>query len=267
MDIRQKIGSRTAKGGFKNEAKLVDKFTDYLNDKDAQLWLEIMGYDYTKIKGIKAIPLPVRLSKTAMVDLGVSQSGFETAQSFKKADLQIVLELQIDDYIYRENISAKKANKGAGFNQVDKRPVDSYVNMWNIPSDIAHNLKLFTGEIKHNLPNAKEDRRLYINELLANDIDKMLSFLNRNKTLIVTDIIKGRGAFAAEWMLVTEMSEDKEKYVLKDINSVCNFYAEGDVEVSPRGSLRIGRVTVQRKGGTPDPTSLQFKINPLSLFD
>ncbi len=26
-------------------------------------------------------------------------------------------------------------------------------------------------------------------------------------------------------------------------------------------------MTVQRKGGTPDPTSLQFKLNPLDLFE
>ena len=58
-----------------------------------------------------------------------------------------------------------------------------------------------------------------------------------------------------------------EKWVLKHINFVLNHYSQGDVEVTPRGSLKIGRVTMQRKGGTPDPTSLQFKINPLSLFE
>jgi len=35
----------------------------------------------------------------------------------------------------------------------------------------------------------------------------------------------------------------------------------------PRESIHIGKITLQRKGGTPDPTSLQFKINPLGLFD
>jgi len=42
---------------------------------------------------------------------------------------------------------------------------------------------------------------------------------------------------------------------------------QGEVLLSPRGSLKIGRITMQRKGGTPDPTSLQFKMNPLELFD
>jgi hypothetical protein len=45
-----------------------------------------------------------------------------------------------------------------------------------------------------------------------------------------------------------------------------NYYAQGDVTISPRGSLYIGRITVQRKGGTPDPTSLQFKFHPCQLF-
>lgn len=55
-------------------------------------------------------------------------------------------------------------------------------------------------------------------------------------------------------------------WILKYINNTCNFFSQGDVKISPRGSLRIGRITMQRKGGTPDPTSLQFKINPLELF-
>ncbi len=34
-----------------------------------------------------------------------------------------------------------------------------------------------------------------------------------------------------------------------------------------KGSLYIGKITMQRKGGTPDPESLQFKISPNSLFN
>ena len=73
---------------------------------------------------------------------------------------------------------------------------------------------------------------------------------------------------SAEWFLVTRKNnDDSVDWILKDINTVCNFYSQGEVEISPRGSLKIGRVTMQRKGGTPDPTSLQFKINPLALFE
>ncbi|MCD4745427.1 MAG: hypothetical protein K8R58_03925 [Bacteroidales bacterium] len=45
-----------------------------------------------------------------------------------------------------------------------------------------------------------------------------------------------------------------------------NFYGSGDVVISPRGSLHIGKITAQRKGGTPDPTKLQFKFKPCELF-
>lgn len=37
--------------------------------------------------------------------------------------------------------------------------------------------------------------------------------------------------------------------------------------MSQKGGLIIGKLTAQRKGGTPDPTSLQFKIKPLDIFD
>ena len=39
-----KLGSATAKGGFRNEDDIVAKFNDWKNDEDAQKWLEIMGY-------------------------------------------------------------------------------------------------------------------------------------------------------------------------------------------------------------------------------
>lgn len=45
-----------------------------------------------------------------------------------------------------------------------------------------------------------------------------------------------------------------------------NFFGNGEVKISPRGSLYIGKITMQRKGGTPDPTKLQFKIHPCDLF-
>ena len=39
------------------------------------------------------------------------------------------------------------------------------------------------------------------------------------------------------------------------------------MKLSGKGGLIIGRISAQRKGGTPDPTSLQFKFKPLDLFE
>ena len=41
----------------------------------------------------------------------------------------------------------------------------------------------------------------------------------------------------------------------------------GKVELTKRVSFKLGKIVVQRKGGTPDPTSLQFKFSPLDMFN
>jgi hypothetical protein len=38
------IGSQTAKGGFVNEKDICAKVNNWENDKEAQQWLNIMGY-------------------------------------------------------------------------------------------------------------------------------------------------------------------------------------------------------------------------------
>jgi len=98
--------------------------------------------------------------------------------------------------------------------------------------------------------------------------DKIIQFFQDNKILIISDILKGRGGLSANWMLVTKFNK-KEKtttWTLQDINTTMNFLGNGEVIISPNGSLYIGRITVQRKGGTPDPTKLQFKFKPCELF-
>jgi R.HinP1I restriction endonuclease len=60
--------------------------------------------------------------------------------------------------------------------------------------------------------------------------------------------------------------EEMIKKLIGYFNNVIDTFSKGQVRLSPRGSLKIGKITIQRKGGTPDPTSLQFKINPLELF-
>jgi len=86
---------------------------------------------------------------------------------------------------------------------------------------------------------------------------------------VVNDILKGRGGLSADWMLVTRYNntENTTTWILKDINTTMNYFGRGKVELSPRGSLCIGKIFMQRKGGTPDPTKLQFKIKPCQLFD
>lgn len=271
MNRKQIIGSKTAKGGFKNEQDIVLKFENYLNDEQAQQWLQVMGYDYLKIHQLIAVQIPTRLNRKVSDQFNITSEQFDFTQRFKKADIQIQLTIVIDDIIYRENISCKKADSSANFNQIDKRSVNTYQEMWGFDNHIANILKQFTGEIKPTEQQAivlKDKRRWYLDELAQEDVQRLLDFLNENKYLIVSDILKGRGMLSAEWFLVTKLSPDGSKqWLLKNINEVINFYAQGDVQLSKNGNLQIGQLTAQRKGGTPDPTSLQFKIKPLALFE
>ena len=139
--------------------------------------------------------------------------------------------------------------------------------MWDIPKDVADLLKYFTGEYKP-YKEVKDERRMFLNELSDEEQLKVMNFFENNKTLILCDIIKGRGQFAAEWMLVIQKVGDV-RWVLKPINFVLNHYGEGKVSITQRGSLKIGRVTVQRKGGDgggKTANMLQFKVNPAELF-
>jgi hypothetical protein len=274
MYDRRIIGSMTAKGGFANEKTISAKFRNWKNDDDAKRWLRIMGYDPSKISKIEAINIPPRISREFAAQLGISEAKYDEEIKYKKADIQIRLMIVMNGTLFVENISLKKANKSAGYNQVDKRPVDAYKLMWKFDEEIAKWLKLFTGEYNPSDYKAEIDyeslsdkRRVSFKEMPNEARDKIIKFFSENKTVVICDILKGRGGLSADWFLVTEKDGAKIYWVLRDINYVLNHYAQGNVEVSKKGSLKIGRVTMQRKGGTPDPTSLQFKINPLSLFE
>ena len=136
---------------------------------------------------------------------------------------------------------------------------------------------MFTGELrpethpemlKVKLSELKDNRRVFLTELKDYLVQKIIEFFTNNKILVVSDILKGRGGLSADWMLVTRYNktENTTTWILKDINTVMNFFGNGEVRLSPQGSLYIGKITMQRKGGTPDPTKLQFKIKPCELF-
>jgi len=268
------LGSATAKGGFANEKAVCNKFNNWREDKEAQIWLKIMGYDTNRIDSVEAVHIPTRMKRIDVERLGLKES-FEELMRFKKADAQIRIVITIGKIVKIENLSLKKANSDADYNQVDKRWVDVYQQIWKFDDNVAFGLKLFTGEINPTScpeiiknKTIRDKRRMLLNELPEDLRNKILDFFNKNKILVVTDILKGRGGLSANWMLVTRYNkeDDTTTWILKDINTAMNLFGSGDVSVSPRGSLYIGKITMQRKGGTPDPTKLQFKIKPCELF-
>lgn len=256
-----RIGSETAKGGFANEKTIAKKFDKWKKDKEAQKWLKIMGYNLEEIKNVEAVIL----------------HGYKT-------DVQIKVTITLKQAISVQNLSIKKANNDADFNQIDKRWVKNYIELWNIPENIVNLLEIFCGKIspkqllkegkitKEKYKKLRDKRRFFMDEFEGRHQKAIINFFTKNKLLIVTDIIKGRGQFAADWMLVTryDRKNDETSWVLADINKAMSIFGEGDVKISPRGSISIGRITLQRKGGDGGRETgkmLQFKIKPCDLFE
>ena len=108
MDL-VKLGSQTAKNGFKNEKDIADKFNQWKKGKEAKIWLSVMGYDLEKIDYVKATVL----------------SGYKT-------DVQVQVTVKLKSAIDVENLQIKLVSHASGFNQIDKRWID-YAEMWEIP--------------------------------------------------------------------------------------------------------------------------------------
>ncbi|MFH1776069.1 MAG: hypothetical protein ABH952_00680 [Candidatus Omnitrophota bacterium] len=91
-----------------------------------------------------------------------------------------------------------------------------------------------------------------------------------NKILIVSEVLKGSDEFPVNWMMVVlKNKKENPEWVMKHINRVLNIFGSGDVRITDRGSLKIGKITMQRKGGDAGRDTskmLQFKINPMELF-
>ena len=124
---------------------------------------------------------------------------------------------------------------------------------------------------KQKYESLRDKRRFFMNEFEDKHKKALVNFFKKNKILVLTDIIKGRDKFSANWMLVTRYDKNKNEttWILADINKALNIFGDGEVEISPRGSLSIGRITLQRKGGDggrPTGNMLQFKIKPCDLF-
>ena len=272
---KTKLGSKTAKGGFASEKAICKKFNSWKKDKEAQKWLKIMGYDIKKLNSVKAIQVPTRIKKSDLSKFEVNEEEYEHFVRFKKADAQIRIIIKIGNILKIENLSLKKANSDADYNQIDKRTVDDYQKMWKFVDEIAFWLKLFTGELdpkkysrRTGIKKFRNKRRLFLDEMPVVIQKKIIRFFEKNRIIIVSDIIKGRGGLSANWMLVTRLNKENKTttWTLKDINAVMNFFGSDEIRISPRGSLYIGKITMQRKGGTPDPTKLQFKIKPCQLL-
>ena len=193
----------------------------------------------------------------------VKISGFKT-------DVQVQVTIKLIKAIDVENLQVKLVSNTKGFNQIDKRWVGKYTEMWSIPKNIVSILKRYTGQEKPTIKKPKDKRRMFANEFTEKEQKAMIKWLKKNQSLIVSDILKGQGKFAAEWMLVAQKIIKNARWILKPMNFCMNYFGNGEIEITSRGNFKIGRITMQRKGGDGGRDTakmLQFKINPVMLFE
>jgi hypothetical protein len=241
-------GSEIAKAGFRNEDEIRDKFNNWRSDEDAKRWLAAMNYDLSKIETVAA---------------GKPHG--------EKADVEVRIRTRSGEKI--EGISIKLVSSPNGFNQIDKRWLSTYAKKWKMPADVVSALKYFVGEIapiKTQAGRLRSGDRMYLNELEPAQRDAVVAFFTANKDEIVSDLIAGDGTHAAGWMLVALKVTEKPRWVIRSSSDAAKFFGEGRVELTRTGNLKIGRITMQRKGGDGGRETakmLQFKINPVQLFD
>tara|TARA_B100001250_G_scaffold143720_1_gene123025 strand:- start:110 stop:1444 length:1335 start_codon:yes stop_codon:yes gene_type:complete len=241
-----KLGSDTAKGGFNNEKDVVEMFNSWKKNAFAQQWLNKLGYNLKEIEEVKARIL----------------SGYKT-------DVQVVITNK-SGVQKNENLQVKLVSNKRGFNQIDKRWINKYKELWNFNSEVEELLKKFTGEIKPS-GETKNQKRMFLTEFSPYSRELLIDWFKQNRRLVVSDILKGRGEYSASWMLVIQNVEGNYTWILDSMGEILQKMGlDGDVKVSPRGSLYIGKITMQRKGGDggrPSANMLQFKINPIDLLD
>ena len=247
-------GSEIAKGGFQNEQEVVDKFNNWRNDTDAQCWLQQMMYNLDEIELVHAEK--------------IGQKGY-------KSDINVCIKINIrkkhKDTVLEtvENIQVKLVSNNKGYNQVEKKKVAQYEEIWHMPSEVKELLMLYDGECPPRA-GSRDSKRMFVDEFSEEEKELLCTYFQKHLIMIISDVIRGRGRFAAEWTLVIHKLENTYNWKLIAVNEAISIYA-GDytVKFTEKGNIKLGNITLQRKGGDNGADSanmLQFKANPLILF-
>ena len=249
---KAELGSETAKNGFKNEDEIRDKFTNWKADADARAWLVVMGY---RLENIESVIASKPHGEKADVELRIRF--FPQSRKDAKALTE-----------RREGISIKLVSSTNGFNQIDKRWLATYAKKWRMPIMVSNALQFFVGE-KPPLRPGRDEKRMYLDELDDASPKLIVDFFTANRDEIVSDLFAGDGEHASGWFMVAYKATTKTRWVLVTDKKAAEFFGAGKVELTARGNLKIGRITMQRKGGDGGRDTakmLQFKVNPALLL-
>lgn len=253
------MASKAAKRGFKAEKRLINAI-NYKDELGKKLIEAIEIFQGLKFKLCSASKGPPRMK----TDIVIS------------CDNRNIL------------ISVKEFDVKADYNHVERHYVDYYAQKWSMPREVFVGLKQFVGEVdEHGNPISIEllereaeelgtspgklskERRTFVNRQPQQTRNAIKQFFKLNKEKILKDI------FIADedikFFIVIKREASRVYYYVVPTKDVLDVYGSGEVTITPRGSLQIGKVVIQRKGGdhrTPfgwvdrSASQLQFKIRP-----
>lgn len=237
------LGSATARNGFKNEDEIRDKFNNWGTDVDSRTWLQAMDYRIADIVAVTA-------SKT----------------HGQKSDVTVAIRTKSGEHT--ERISIKLVSSANGFNQIDKRWLSSYADKWQMPPEVVNALKMYVGETPP-ATGSRDAERMYLDELDKKTQQAVVEFFTTHKHQIISDLVAGDGEHSADWIMVTFKATNEPQWIIRSSAVAIRFYSDGPVAITKAGNLKLGRITMQRKGGDNGRESakmLQFKLNPMLLF-
>ena len=253
------MASKAAKRGLKAEKRLINAINsmDELGKKLIKAIEDFLGLKCTSCSAYKGPP-------RAKTDIVVTCNGRSILISVKEFDVKF-------DY-----------------NHVERHYLDFYAREWSMPRSVYISLKQFVGEInEQGAPIAIETlereaerlgmspgklgktRRIFINQMNYQTRETIKEFFRANKAEILKDVFINDENI--EFFIVVKREGDTAHYYVVPTKDMVDIYSTGDVIITPRGSLQIGKVVLQRKGGDHRTnggwvdvvaSQLQFKIKP-----
>ena len=217
-------GSKTAKDGFHNEDEIRNKFDHWVTDGDARAWLAAMNHDPAEIESVTT-----------------------SKPHGEKADVEVTVRTKAGETVDR--ISIKLVSSPNGFNQIDKRWLANYAEMWNMPRDVFEALSLYVGETPPRAQ-SRDSKRMYLDELDEKTQASVVDFFSTHKDEIVSDFIAGDGDHAADWMMVTYKTIDGPRWVIRSSFDAIKYFGSGDVRITKKGNLKSAASQCNAKAAT-----------------
>jgi len=268
-ETKREIGSRTAKKGFRNEDVIIKKFSNWREDTHSKDWLYYIckskGFEFSNLESIEIKKIGGKNKADLYLKLIFVQ--------FESINIGISLKIQNVmgyNHIHRENADdfARRFNfsKNATIALLKYCGVEGYSPYDQLLKGVISKEEYLSYD---DIPEKKQHRegtgRYYFDELPNNEQIELIENFSLNFKEILEYIIRGDSTsnYQADFLLCTlDLGNERFLYSIEIIEeAIDRAFDNGIVKplIKEHPSLHMGKITLQRKGGTGGATQLQFK--------